>query len=140
MANVAGLVDEANKLSDQERVEFLGEFVAKQNVLWLSGAIKALEDKFGVKAAAGGGVVMAAAPAEAKKEEEKQTAFDVVLKSAGANKINVIKIIREVTTLGLKEAKDLADKGGSVKQGVPKEEADGLAKKMKDAGAEVEVK
>lgn len=141
MANVAGLVDEANKLSDQERTEFLGEFIAKQNVLWLSGAIKALEDKFGVKAAAGGGVVMAAAaPAAEAKKEEAQTSFDVVLKNAGANKINVIKIIREVTTLGLKEAKDLADKGGPVKQGVPKDEADGLVKKLKDAGAEVEVK
>lgn len=140
MGNVAGLVEEANKLSDQERVEFLGEFVAKQNVLWLSGAVKALEDKFGVKAASGGGVVVAAAAPEAKKEEEKQTSFDVVLKSAGAQKINVIKIIREVTTLGLKEAKDLADKGGPVKQGVPKEEGDALVKKLKDAGADVELK
>ena len=141
MGNVATVVDEANKLSDQERVEFLGEFVAKQNVLWLSQAVKALEDKFGVKAAAGGGVVVAAgpAPAEAKKEEA-QSSFDVVLKSAGAQKINVIKIIREVTTLGLKEAKDLADKGGPVKQGVPKEEGDALVKKLKDAGAEVELK
>jgi len=66
MGNVATVVDEANKLSDQERVEFLGEFVAKQNVLWLSQAVKALEDKFGVKAAAGGGVVVAAGPAPAE--------------------------------------------------------------------------
>ena len=142
MGNVAGLVDEAGKLTDEERTQFLAEFVAKQNVLWLSTAVKALEDKFGVKAATGGGggggAVAAAAPAAAK---EVQTSFDVVLKSAGANKINVIKVVRSATSLGLKEAKDLVDKGGqTVKTGVPKEEADKLAKELKDAGAEVEVK
>ena len=142
MGNVAGLVDEAGKLSDEERTEFLAEFVAKQNVLWLSTAVKALEDKFGVKAASGGGggggAAVAAAPAAAK---EVQTTFDVVLKNAGANKINVIKVVRAVTTLGLKEAKDLVDKGGqAVKTGIPKEEADKLAKELKDAGAEVEIK
>jgi large subunit ribosomal protein L7/L12 len=140
MGNVAGLVDEVGKLADDERTQFLTEFVAKQNVLWLSGAVKALEEKFGVKAAAGGGMMMAAAaPAAAAKEEK--TAFDVVLKSSGANKINVIKVVRAATNLGLKEAKDLVDKGGqAVKSGVPKEEADKLAKELKDAGAEVEIK
>jgi len=143
MANVAGLVDEVSKLADEERTAFLTEFVAKQNVLWLSGAVKALEEKFGVKAAAGGGVMVAAAaggaaPAAAKEEK---TAFDVILKDAGANKINVIKVVRAATNLGLKEAKDLVDKGGQpVKTGVPKEEADKLAKELKDAGATVEVK
>jgi len=142
MGNVAGLVDEAGKLTDEERTQFLAEFVAKQNVLWLSTAVKALEDKFGVKAASGGGggggAAVAAAPAAAK---EVQTTFDVVLKNAGANKINVIKVVRAVTTLGLKEAKDLVDKGGqTVKTGIPKEEADKLAKELKDAGAEVEIK
>ena len=141
MGNVAGLVEEASKLSDDERSEFLAEFVAKQNVLWLSTAVKKLEDKFGVKAASGGGGgggAPAAAPAAAK---EVQTTFDVVLKNAGANKINVIKVVRAVTTLGLKEAKDLVDKGGqTVKTGVTKEEADKLAKELKDAGAEVEIK
>jgi len=142
MANVAGLVDEVGKLSDDERTQFLTEFVANQNVLWLSTAVKALEDKFGVKAAAGGGGMMmaAAAPAAAEAKEEK-TAFDVILKAAGANKINVIKVVRAATSLGLKEAKDLVDKGGQpVKSGVPKEEADKLAKELKDAGAEVEIK
>jgi len=141
MGNVAGLVDEASKLSDEERTSFLAEFVAKQNVLWLSTAVKALEEKFGVKAAAGGGGGGgAAAPAAAAPKEEK-TAFDVVLKSSGANKINVIKVVRAATSLGLKEAKDLVDKGGqAVKTGVPKEEADKLAKELKDAGAEVEIK
>ena len=141
MGNVAGLVDEAGKLTDEERTTFLAEFVAKQNVLWLSTAVKALEDKFGVKAASGGGgggAPAAAAPAAAK---EVQTSFDVILKAAGANKINVIKVVRAVTSLGLKEAKDLVDKGGqAVKTGVPKEEADKLAKELKDAGAEVEIK
>jgi len=141
MGNVAGLVDEAGKLTDEERTQFLAEFVAKQNVLWLSTAVKALEDKFGVKAASGGGgggAPAAAAPAAAK---EVQTSFDVILKAAGANKINVIKVVRAVTSLGLKEAKDLVDKGGqAVKTGVPKEEADKLAKELKDAGAEVEIK
>lgn len=142
MANVAGLVDEVSKLADEERTQFLTEFVAKQNVLWVSTAVKALEEKFGVKAASGGGMMVAAAagaaPAAAKEEK---TAFDVILKDAGANKINVIKVVRAATNLGLKEAKDLVDKGGQpVKTGVPKEEADKLAKELKDAGATVEVK
>jgi len=141
MGNVAGLVDEVGKLSDEERTQFLTEFVAKQNVLWLANTVKALEDKFGVKAAAG--VVAAApaagaAPAEAKEEK---TAFDVIIKSSGPKKIDVIKVVRSATSLGLKEAKDLVEKGGQpVKTGVPKEEADKLAKELKDAGAEVEIK
>jgi large subunit ribosomal protein L7/L12 len=142
MGNVAGLVDEVGKLADDERTQFLTEFVAKQNVLWLSGAVKALEEKFGVKAAAGGGamvaVAAAAAPAEAKEEK---TAFTVVLKAAGAKKIDVIKVVRAATNLGLKEAKDLVDKGGQpVKQDIPKDEADKLAKDLQAAGAEVEIK
>jgi large subunit ribosomal protein L7/L12 len=141
MGNVAGLVDEAGKLTDEERTTFLAEFVAKQNVLWLSTAVKALEEKFGVKAATGGGGGGGAAPAAAAAPAEVKTSFDVVLKNAGANKINVIKVVRAATSLGLKEAKDLVDKGGqAVKTGVPKEEADKLAKELKDAGAEVEIK
>ena len=141
MANVAGLVEEVGKLADDERTQFLTEFVAKQNVLWLSGAVKALEEKFGVKAATGGGGGGGAAPAAAAAPKEEKTSFDVVLKNAGANKINVIKVVRAATNLGLKEAKDLVDKGGqAVKTGVTKEEADKLAKELKDAGAEVELK
>ena len=141
MGNVAGLVDEVGKLTDDERTQFLTEFVAKQNVLWISGAVKALEEKFGVKAASGGGMMVAAAAAPAAAAKEEKTAFDVVLKAAGANKINVIKVVRAATNLGLKEAKDLVDKGGqAVKTGVTKEEADKLAKELKDAGAEVELK
>jgi large subunit ribosomal protein L7/L12 len=142
MGNVAGLVEEVGKLADDERTQFLTEFVAKQNVLWLSGAVKALEEKFGVKAASGGGGGGGgAAPAAAAAVKEEKTAFDVVIKNAGANKINVIKVVRAATSLGLKEAKDLVDKGGqTVKSGVTKEEADKLAKELKDAGAEVELK
>ena len=141
MGNVAGLVEEVGKLADDERTQFLTEFVAKQNVLWLSGAVKALEEKFGVKAASGGGGGGGAAPAAAAAPKEEKTSFDVVLKNAGANKINVIKVVRAATNLGLKEAKDLVDKGGQpVKTGVTKEEADKLAKELKDAGAEVELK
>lgn len=142
MGNVAGLVEEAGKLSDEERTQFLTEFLGRQSLLWVAQAVKAMEDKFGVKAAAGVAVAAlpaaGAAPAEAKEEK---TAFDVVLKSAGANKIAVIKVVRAATSLGLKEAKDLVDKGGQpVKTGIPKEEAEKLAKELKDAGAEVEVK
>jgi large subunit ribosomal protein L7/L12 len=141
MGNVAGLVEEVGKLADDERTQFLTEFVAKQNVLWLSGAVKALEEKFGVKAASGGGGGGGAAPAAAAAPKEEKTSFDVVLKNAGANKINVIKVVRAATNLGLKEAKDLVDKGGQVvKAGATKEEADKLAKELKDAGAEVELK
>jgi large subunit ribosomal protein L7/L12 len=142
MGNVAGLIEEVGKLADEERTQFLTEFVAKQNVLWLSGAVKALEEKFGVKAATGGGGGGgAAAPAAAAAPKEEKTSFDVVLKNAGANKINVIKVVRAATSLGLKEAKDLVDKGGQVvKAGATKEEADKLAKELKDAGAEVELK
>ena len=142
MGNVAGLVDEAGKLTDEERTQFLAEFVAKQNVLWLSTAVKALEDKFGVKAASGGGggggAAVAAAPAAAK---EVQTTFDVVLKNAGANKINVIKVVREITGLGLKEAKDLVEAAPkTLKEGVSKADADEMKKKLEDAGAKVELK
>src|SRR5688572_18872746 len=143
MGNVAGLVDEVSELEDAERTQFLAEFISKQNVLWVFGAVKALEEKLGVKAASGGGM-MVAAPAgggAAPAAKEEQTAFDVILKSAGANKINVIKVVRAATNLGLKEAKDLTEKAGSVvKSGIPKADADKLAKELKDAGAEVEIK
>ena len=138
MADVAALVEEAGKLSDDDRKSFLTEFVAKQNVLWLSEAVKALEEKFGVEAAKGGGV--AAGPAPAAEAAEEQTTFDVVLNGAGASKINVIKVVRAATSLGLKEAKELVDKGGVIKEAVPKEEAEKFAKAIKDAGGDVEVK
>ena len=138
MGNVAGLVQEAVALGDAERVQLLGTILEKEGSLGLARMLAALETKFGVKAASGGGgAPVATGPAKA----EAPTTFDVILKNAGANKINVIKVVRAVTSLGLKEAKDLVDKGGeAVKKGLPKEEADKLAKELKDAGAEVEVK
>jgi len=97
-----------------------------------------LKDEYGIEPAAGGAVVMAAADGGAAAEEEK-TEFDVVLKNAGASKIAVIKEVRTLTGLGLKEAKDLVEAGGKIKEGVSKEEADEVKGKLEAAGAEVEV-
>jgi large subunit ribosomal protein L7/L12 len=99
-----------------------------------------LKDKYGIEPAAGGAVMMAgpAAGAPAEAAEEK-TEFDVVLKNAGPNKINVIKEVRAITGLGLKEAKDLVEAGGKVKEGVSKTEADDVKAKLVAAGAEVDV-
>ncbi len=99
-----------------------------------------LKDEYGIEPAAGGAVMMAgpAGGAAAPAEEEK-TEFDVVLKEAGANKINVIKEVRAITGLGLKEAKDLVEAGGKVKEGVAKGEAEELKKKLEEAGAKVEL-
>ncbi|WP_430465980.1 50S ribosomal protein L7/L12 [Tabrizicola sp.] len=101
-----------------------------------------LKDKYGIEPAAGGAVMMAAGPAAgagAAAEEEK-TEFDVVLTDAGANKINVIKEVRTITGLGLKEAKDLVEAGGKVKEGVSKADAEGIKKTLEAAGAKVELK
>jgi large subunit ribosomal protein L7/L12 len=102
-----------------------------------------LKDEYGIEPAAGGAVMMAAGPAagEAAAVEEEKTEFDVILKAAGAQKINVIKEVRAITGLGLKEAKDLVEAGGkAVKEGVSKDEAEEIQKKLVAAGAEVEVK
>ena len=107
-------------------------------VMELNDLVKAIEEKFGVSAAAmaapaaGGG---AAAPAA-----EEKTEFNVVLTEAGANKVSVIKAVREITGLGLKEAKDLVEAGGKVKEGVSKAEAEDMKKKLEAAGAKVELK
>ena len=101
-----------------------------------------LKDEYGIEPAAGGAVMMAgpAAGGAAEAAEEK-TEFDVVLKDAGAQKINVIKEVRAITGLGLKEAKDLVEAGGkAVKEGAPKEEAEEIKKKLEEAGAKVELK
>jgi large subunit ribosomal protein L7/L12 len=101
--------------------------------------VKALEDHWGVSAAAP--VAMAAAAPTAAAEEEEQTSFDVILKSAGQQKIQVIKVVRSVTGLGLKEAKDLVDSAPkAVKEGIAKEDAEKLKTQLSEAGAEVEVK
>ena len=100
-----------------------------------------LKDQYGIEPAAGGAVMMAAGPAAgaAAPVEEEKTEFDVVLKDAGAQKINVIKEVRAITGLGLKEAKDLVEAGGKVKEGVSKADAEGFKKKLEEAGAKVEL-
>jgi large subunit ribosomal protein L7/L12 len=101
-----------------------------------------LKDKYGIEPAAGGAVMMAgpAAGAAAAAPAEEQTEFDVVLTDAGPNKINVIKEVRTITGLGLKEAKDLVEAGGKVKEAVSKADAEGFKKKLEEAGAKVELK
>jgi large subunit ribosomal protein L7/L12 len=126
-----------------ERAQILEE-ISKMSVLELSQLIKDMEEKFGVSAAAatvvagpaaGGGAAAGGAKAEEKTE------FTVVLAAVGDNKVNVIKAVREVTSLGLKEAKDLVDGAPKpVKEGVSKADADAVAKKLTDAGAKVEIK
>ena len=118
------------------------EFISNMTVLELSEFIKELEEKFGVSAAApAAAMVMAAPGAAAAPAEEEKTEFDVILKSAGANKIGVIKVVRALTGLGLKEAKDKVDGAPStLKEAVSKEEAEEAKKQLVEAGAEVEVK
>ena len=99
-----------------------------------------LKDTYGIEPAAGGAVMMAAGPAAAAEAVEEKTEFDVVLTDAGANKINVIKEVRAITGLGLKEAKDLVEAGGKVKEGTNKADAEALKKKLEEAGAKVELK
>ena len=120
-------------------VEILDK-IASMSVLELSELIKAMEEKFGVSAAAAVAVAGPAAAAAAPAAEE-QTEFTVVLATIGDNKVNVIKAVRELTGLGLKEAKDLVDGAPKpVKEGVNKADADAAKKKLEDAGAKVEVK
>jgi len=118
--------------------------IEEMSVLELSQLVKDLEEKFGVSAAAPAmAMPMMAMPgaAAAAPAEEKKTEFDVVLVDAGANKINVIKVVREITGLGLKEAKDLVDNPPKpVKEQASKEEAEELKKKLEEAGAKVELK
>lgn len=116
-------------------------FIENMSVLELAELVKELEDKFGVSAAAPVAVAAAAGPAAAAEAAEEQTEFDVILKGAGANKISVIKVVRALTSLGLKEAKDLVDGAPkAVKTGVPKEEAEEAKKQLAEVGADVEVK
>ena len=117
------------------------EYLKGMTLLEASQLVKELEETFGVSAAA---AAVAAAPAGAAAEAapvEEKTEFDVILQAAGGNKINVIKVVREVTALGLKEAKDLVEAAPkAVKEGVSKEEAETVRQKLADAGATVEVK
>lgn len=123
-----------------EKVTNLIEEVKALTVLELSELVKALEEEFGVSAAAPAAVAVAA-PAAAAPAAEEKTEFDVILKSAGANKINVIKVVKEATGLGLKEAKALVDEAPkAVKEAISKDDAEALKAKLTEAGAEVEVK
>jgi large subunit ribosomal protein L7/L12 len=122
-----------------EKVTKLIEDVKSLTVLELSELVKALEEEFGVSAAAP--VAVAAAPAAAAAPAEEQTEFDVVLKSVGQNKIAVIKVVREITGLGLKDAKAVVDAAPkAVKEGASKEDAEAIKAKLTEAGAEVELK
>jgi large subunit ribosomal protein L7/L12 len=122
-----------------ERTQILEE-IGKMTVLELSQLIKDMEQKFGVSAAAAVAAAAPAAAAGAAKAEE-QTEFTVMLTAIGDNKVNVIKAVREVTSLGLKEAKDLVDGAPKpVKEGVSKADAEAVMKKLVDAGAKAEIK
>ena len=121
-----------------EKITAMIEEVKTLTVLELAELVHALEEEFGVSAAA---AAVAAPAAGAAAAEEKKTEFDVVLKAAGANKIAVIKVVRALTGLGLKEAKELVDGAPkNLKEGVSKDEAEKIAAELKEAGAEVEVK
>lgn len=123
-----------------ENVTNLIEEIKKLTVLELSELVKALEDEFGVSAAAPVAVAAAPAAGGATSGAEK-TEFDVILKEIGANKIAVIKVVREITGLGLKEAKELVDGAPKpLKEGVSKDQADEFKKKLEESGAKVEIK
>jgi len=138
---------EEAKQKEKETVEVPAKFksiveeISKMSVLDLSELVKILEDKFGVSAAAPMAMMAGPVAGGAVAAEEEKTSFNVELTNAGANKINVIKAIREVTQLGLKEAKDMAEGAPVVvKEGVKKEEAETMKKKLEAAGAQVSLK
>jgi large subunit ribosomal protein L7/L12 len=121
-------------------LQSIAENLSSLTVMEAASLVKMLEEKWGVSAAAPVAVAAAGAPAAAAAVEEK-TEFEVVLKDVGENKINVIKVVREVTSLGLKEAKDLVDGAPrTVKEGVTKDDAEGMKKKFEAVGAKVEIK
>lgn len=121
--------------------EEIMEAIKNMTVLELADLVKALEEEFGVSAAAPVAVAAAPAAAAAAPQEEEKTEFDVILKDVGAEKIKVIKVVRELTSLGLKEAKDLVDNAPKpVKEGVSKQEAEEIKAKFAEVGATVEIK
>lgn len=124
-----------------EKVLNLIEEVKNLTVLELADLVKALEEEFGVSAAAPAAVAVAAGPAAAAPAAEEKTEFDVILASAGSEKIKVIKVVRELTGLGLKEAKDVVDNAPkTLKEGASKEEAEQIKAKLAEVGATVEIK
>ncbi len=127
-------------MSTVTRKDVLG-YLESANMLEISGLIEEIEEKFGVTAAAPVAVAAVAGAAGPAEAVEEQTEFNVVLTSFGEKKINVIKVVREVTSLGLKEAKDLVDKApNTVKEGISKAEAEELKAKLESAGGTVELK
>lgn len=139
--NVTAVLEKVNALSDSERAEIVLGVIEKSSVLWLADLVNKLKERFGVTAAPA--VVAASAPVEAapKQVVEEKTTFDVILESAGANKINVIKAVRAVTNLGLRESKAVVDEAPKLlKEGVSKEEAEKIKKELEAAGAKVTIK
>lgn len=139
---VAEVMEKVSGLSDEERTDVVLGAIEKSSVLWLAGFVQRLKERFGVTAtpmvAAG---PAAAAEAPAKPEVEEKSTFDVILESAGPNKINVIKAVRAVTNLGLKEAKAVVDEAPkAIKEGVLKEEAEKIRQELETAGAKVVLK
>ena len=136
------MAEVTEKVELSKKLNVLVKSIEEMSVLELSTLVKPMEEKFGVTAAMPmAAAAGAAAPAGAAAAVEEKSTFTVVLTDCGANKINVIKEIRSVTTLGLKEAKDLADTAPKpVKENIPKEEAEAIKKKLEAAGAKVELK
>jgi large subunit ribosomal protein L7/L12 len=124
-----------------DEIKALGDSIVKLTLKDAVTLADYLKTTYNIEPAAGGGVMMAAGPAAAAAPVEEQTSFDVILKAAGDKKINVIKVVRTLTNLGLKEAKDLVEGAPKpVKTGVPKAEADDAKKQLEEAGAAVEIK
>ncbi|MDQ7781172.1 MAG: 50S ribosomal protein L7/L12 [Planctomycetota bacterium] len=140
-SQVQGIVSSLKGLKDEEKTAVLLETIGDSSVLWLSNFVKAMETKFGVTAAAPVAVAAAPAAAAAAEPAEEKTMFDVILKEMGANKIQVIKVVRQLTDLVLKDAKDLVEGAPKpVKTGVNKAEAEKMKKDLEAAGAKVELK
>ena len=132
--------DETSGKEFEAKIKELGDQIAGLSLKEAVDLGDYLKDAYGIEPAAGGAVMMAG-PAGAAAEAEEQTEFDVVLKSPGGEKIKVIKIVREATGLGLKEAKEMVDSAPkAIKEGLSKDEADKLVESLKEAGAEVELK
>ena len=128
-------------MSEENKMEEFVSYIENMTVLELSQLVKTLEERLGVSAAAPVAVAAAAAPAAAAAAAEEKTEFDVILASFGDNKINVIKEVRAITGLGLKEAKDLVEGAPkAIKEGASKEEAEKIKEQLEKAGAKVEVK
>lgn len=143
MAKVEEVVKTMLDMTSEERIEAMTQVVEGMSVLDLNQLVKSMQERFGVSAApmAVAAPVAGGAAAEAAPAEEEKSSFDVILASAGDKKIQVIKVVRELTSLGLKEAKDLVEGAPQpIKQGVSKDEAESLKSKLEAEGATVEIK